>query len=62
MLAQRTKTPTEKEWLAQKPRLRELWLEEGKIMAEVKEIMETKYKFYATYITRCQRQTSFNDG
>lgn len=48
MLAQRTKNPTEKEWLAQKLRLKELWLEEGKTMAAVIKIMETEYNFHAT--------------
>ena len=45
MLARRTKNPTEKEWLAQKPRLKKLWLEEGKTMAAVTKIMETEYSF-----------------
>ena len=61
MLAQRTRNPTEKEWLAQKPRLKKLWLEDGKTMAEVTKIMETEYNFHATYATRCQRQAGFND-
>ena len=47
-LAQRTTTPTEKEWLAQKLRLKKLWLGEGKPMAAVIKIMETEYKFHAT--------------
>ena len=51
MLSQRTKNPTEKEWLAQKPRLRKLWREEGKAMAAVMKIMETEYNFHATYAT-----------
>ena len=51
MLAQRTRNPTEKEWLAQKPRLKQLWLEEGKTTAAVKNIMETEYNFHATYAT-----------
>ena len=48
MPAQRTRNPTEKEWLAQKPRLRKLWLEEGKTMAAVTNTMETEYNFHAT--------------
>ena len=51
MLAQRTKSPTEEEWLAQKPRLRKLWLEEGKTTAAVTEIMKGDYNFHATYAT-----------
>ena len=48
MLAQRIQNPTEEEWLAQKPRLRRLWLEEGKTMAAVTETMEREYNFHAT--------------
>ena len=51
MPAQKTKNPTEKEWLAQKPRLRELWLEERKPMAAVIKTMEEDYHFQATYAT-----------
>ena len=59
MPARRTETPTEKEWLAQKPRLKKLWLEERKSTAAVAKIMEEDHSFNATYAKWRQRHTSF---